>query len=86
LAELVQLAERFPPGEVGGRGITCDPAEVVRLKIEGKSHSQIAENMALSKATVAATFRRWYLKARELQADPSRFTEISPTQVLGRSS
>jgi DNA-binding NarL/FixJ family response regulator len=76
LAELRYLSERFPPGEVLSHGITCDPSEVVRLKIAGKPHPEIARIMGLSSATIAAAFRRWYKKARELQASESRFSAI----------
>ncbi len=68
--------EKFPPSEIVGHGVTCDPTEVVRLITEGKTLSQAAGLMNLSKPTVAASFRRWYIKARELQASPSRFTPI----------
>lgn len=78
LAELRYLLEKFPPSEIENHGVTCDPSEVVRLKIEGESHSEIARSLGLSKVTVAAAFRRWYKKARELQASPSRFSEVEP--------
>lgn len=80
LNELRYLLEKFPPAEILSHGKTCDPSEVVRLVLDGKSQSQIADVMKLSKATVAASFRRWYLKARELQAAPSRFSEIEPSE------
>jgi hypothetical protein len=79
LSELRYLSDRFPPGEVVGHGVTCDPSEVVRLKILGKPHSEIARIMGLSSATIAAAFRRWYKKARELQASPSRFSNVEPS-------
>ena len=80
LEDLNYLMKKFPPSEILGHGITCDPTEVVRLIIEGKSLSQAAGLMKLSKATVAASFRRWYIKARELQAAPSRFSDIEPSE------
>ena len=81
LGELEKLSAEYDPGRIIGHGKFCDPKEVVRLRLEGKSYAEIACELNVTKPTAASAFSRWYLKASAMRLRDQ--VSQGPTKSIG---
>jgi len=53
-----RIARAYNAGRQGGRPVVIDHAKVIKLRVAGKKHREIAAELAISMASVARILRK----------------------------